>query len=181
MRWSCNITHRKVRRKKFRFFFQEFQELSCIRRSGSAVRDTRLSFVLATATREDLITLATELGETLGSKETKITLKDVILKSVDYEEKYVKELLLAIAEERKARVEEEKVRARAETEERERSKRLELEFEERKRKDEMEFVLQKLRFHHNTSLSQTEYRVRFRAIGFKTQMRSTNPDPSIRS
>ncbi|KAF8781660.1 Transposon Ty3-G Gag-Pol polyprotein like [Argiope bruennichi] len=111
---------------------------------------------LARATREDLITLGTELGETLGSKETKVTLKDVILKSVNSdEEKCVKELLLAIAEERKARVEEEKVKAKAETEEKERSKRLELEFEERKRKDEIEFELQKLRLQHNTSLSQT--------------------------
>ncbi|KAF8795719.1 hypothetical protein HNY73_000186 [Argiope bruennichi] len=110
---------------------------------------------LARATREDLITLATELGETLGSKETKVNLKDVILKSVNYEEEYIKELLLAIAEERKARVEEEKVRERAETEERVRSKRLELEFEERKRKEGMKFELQKLRLQHNTSLSQT--------------------------
>ncbi|KAF8788307.1 hypothetical protein HNY73_009827 [Argiope bruennichi] len=64
---------------------------------------------LARATHEDLITLATELGETLGSKETKVTLNDVILKSVNYEEEYVKKLLLAITEERKTRVEDEKL------------------------------------------------------------------------
>ncbi|GFV63545.1 hypothetical protein TNCV_4389102 [Trichonephila clavipes] len=68
---------------------------------------------LEKAKKQDLVLLAEELGQKVSDKMTNIELRNIIIRSKDYEEEFVRDQLSVILEERFERESEEKNRQAA--------------------------------------------------------------------